>query len=236
MSMDAARFTFEALDQRFQTLGSARDEPKQSMLLTRWGASLLLVGSVIGYGAATFLHSMPALVLSITGLVIEMLGACALFLQFLRYEWHQIRHPLRNDARELDTIFEQGMPVLAWLCRFPAQELERHLRFVRDRTTTFNQSMSWMFGPIDRLGPLPVLVALYLQFKDVRTWWPVRTDPVHAALALLLIFLYLFGSVIVIQRMRRQRYVNWLSEALIRKREAGQDDSSQNPSTTESTQ
>ena len=231
--MDAETFTFESLDQRLETFGATRDEPRKSILLARWGTALLLIGVVVGYGAATYLHAMPARVLSLVGFSIEILGLLVLSFQFLRNHWHPFRHPLRNDARELDAFFEQAMPVLVWLGSFPAQELERHLRFVRDRSLTFTQGMNWMFGPIDRLGPLPVLVALYLQFKDVHAWWPVRIDPVHVALIVLLITFYLFGSVIFLQRMRRQSYIHWLSEALIRQREAGQDGSPTNPKSTQ---
>jgi hypothetical protein len=226
--MDAERFTFEEFDRCLQRISATQEERRNGPQWELWGVGLILIGALIGFGAVAFLHAMTALITAVIGFGIEIAGMIVLVVGFLRNEWHQLRHPLRDDARLLDTMFEQGAPVFDWLSRFSQQELERCTRFVRDRRLAMTQGMNWMFGPIERLGPLPVLVALYLQFKDVHAWWPIKIDPIHGALAFLLLLFYALGTLSVLQSQRRRSYENWLIEALARKRE-GEHDSAHLP-------
>jgi len=66
----------------------------------------------------------------------------------------------------LDADYVGYRQLVDWLCSFPPQEVARRQRYLRDRKATLGYRLGLFTGGMERLGVLPVLVVLYLQFKD----------------------------------------------------------------------
>ncbi|AWH39260.1 hypothetical protein C1929_10655 [Stenotrophomonas sp. ZAC14D1_NAIMI4_6] len=77
--------------------------------------------------------------------------------------------------------------------------------------------MGLMYGGLQRLGPFPLLVALYLQFRNWH-WgdWTGVFDIGWAGVILIfaMVMLYLVGWILIAQRTRLDTYVSLLEASL----------------------
>ncbi|HAU80139.1 MAG TPA: hypothetical protein DCW96_05630 [Stenotrophomonas sp.] len=82
-----------------------------------------------------------------------------------------------------------------------------------------NERMGLVFGGMQHLGIFPVLVALYLQFRNW-TWgdWAAAFDvnPVAGLIIWMMVVLYVAGWMLIGLRTRLDTYVSLLETALQR--------------------
>ncbi|MBU2050738.1 MAG: hypothetical protein KKH61_17440 [Gammaproteobacteria bacterium] len=80
-----------------------------------------------------------------------------------------------------------------------------------------DERMGFAFGGIQRLGIFPVLVALYLQFRNW-TWGDCATafdvNPVAGLIIWMMVLLYAAGWMLIGLRTRLDTYVSLLEAAL----------------------
>lgn len=135
----------------------------------------------------------------------------------LRRHWPSFRHPTRSFAHELDADFVHYRRLVVALRRYPAAALEARLRYLRVRRQSMQQGLSLFTGGLERLGILPVIGVLYLQFRDWR-WgdWPrlAEVNLVQALLIWLLLLAYLAGWHLVVVHRRTAVYEALLAEAV----------------------
>ena len=100
---------------------------------------------------------------------------------------------------------------------FPRVERERRLKFVSTLRTNMIERMGMMYGGLQRLGPFPLLIAFYLQFREWK-WgdWASAFD--ISLLSALLIFgmvlLYAVGWMLIGLRTRLDTYVALLEGSI----------------------
>ncbi|MBC3972619.1 hypothetical protein H8S50_10745, partial [Xanthomonas translucens pv. undulosa] len=99
---------------------------------------------------------------------------------------------------------------------FPLEHRRQRETFIRDRRTNMHERLGLFTGGMERLGVMPVLLALYLQFKDWR-WgdWSAlgKITAVQSVLAFLLLFSYALSWHLIRLRVRVQTYEQLLVEA-----------------------
>jgi hypothetical protein len=128
------------------------------------------------------------------GLQIMQAGALlqwALVLAFLirvSYRgWRAYKRQYMDIATELDSFYVRYQYLVDDLRTYPAVEIARHLRYIRDRKTTLIYRHVLLSGGMEKIGILPLLALLYLQLKD---WsfgdWKGLLDHVHLVGGLLL--------------------------------------------------
>ena len=160
-------------------------------------------------GTASLWVGLPAL-------AIEALAAGFWIVWKARQEWHTLRQSKRQFSIELEQDYGRYLSILEWLRGFSDTEIQRRLRFVRSRRESLHQRLGLLTGGIERVGVIPVLVALYLQFKDVQQLWPPGISFLAGLVALALLILYAVGWWAVSLKLRLDLYERLLAEALER--------------------
>ena len=129
-----------------------------------------------------------------------VLGACTVLLLvvlvvgvicFVRREWHTFHRRHDKLSRELDHDYDQWCELVTAMRRFPRDELARRLRYLSTRKSSLAYRMGLLTGSVQRLGILPLLALLYVQFKDWRFGDWQAFGQVHMVGGLLLWALFL---------------------------------------------
>lgn len=107
-----------------------------------------------------------------------------------------------------------------WLLTFPADQLDDHLRFAQLASGRISAKLALVVGSVERLGMLPVLVALYFLVRDVgdlSLQTLGETSAWQAALGLGLVATYAIGVQATRMRLRLEFYALMLASALAAK-------------------
>ena len=155
--------------------------------------------------------------LALICLIVEIGGFLVGGFLSLRREYRQYSQPRLSHAMEMDNDFLHWQSVVDELCMFPREYREQRLRYVSALRTRMTERMGILYGGLQRLGPFPLLIALYLQFRNWR-WgdWTGVFDIGWAGAILIfaLVLLYLVGWVLIAQRTRLDTYVSLLEASL----------------------
>lgn len=148
----------------------------------------------------------------------EVIGLGVWLVLRMRRELRDFKMPHAQYARELDESYTSYRELACELNVFPRVELQRLLRYLKARRNSLAYNTGLLSGNVERLGLLPVLAMLYVQFKD---WtfgdWTSLWSSVHLVGGSLLwaIFLVYLGSWWLVRlRMRLDVYQAFLEEAL----------------------
>lgn len=155
-------------------------------------AVLVSVGLLISVcAAAPFVKSIVALRFLQIGIGLSLIAMVISFGCVVRRDWRMFYRRHDKVSRQLDSGYDQWCKLVAALRCFPKGELARRLRYLSARKSSLTYRMGLFTGGVQRLGVLPLLVILYLQFKD----WPLGDWPafgqVHMVGGLLLWTLFL---------------------------------------------
>ncbi|WHL18407.1 hypothetical protein [Stenotrophomonas acidaminiphila] len=194
----------------------ARTDGTKAGAWERWS----LIAGVAGAGLAMLLGSAlsgkAGVVATQLGLAVELLGLGTSLCLRIRREWRQFREARREHAREIEEGYTQYQQLVQQLRAFPLEQRRRRLHYIRDRRTTMHERLGLFTGGMERLGILPLLVALYLQFKDWR-WgnWNAFANItlVQGAFAFWILVAYALPWYLVHLRARVQAYELLLAEA-----------------------
>lgn len=212
--------TFHWLYARVQALKGTTIYPKAGVV-EKWSYRVGVGAALLGLSSGLLLvRWIPAIVLlpvTLTCLIVEIGGFLVGGFLSLRREYRQYSQPRLSHAREMDSDFLHWQTVIAELCMFPREDREQRLRYVSALRTRMTERMGIMSGGLQRLGPFPLLIALYLQFRNWR-WgdWTGVFDIGWAGAILIfaLVLLYLLGWVLIAQRTRLDTYVSLLEASL----------------------
>ena len=207
---------------RFPTLNTALNnhflevESSRAGRVERWSFYIAVAGAAFGMLFGSLLSGTAGLVAAVIGLALEVGGLLlALVLQIMR-EWRQFRHARAEHAEEIERGFLRYQQLVQQVRVFPLQERRRRLHYIHDRRHTMYERLGLFTGGLEKLGVIPVLLALYLQFKDWR-WgdWNALGEItlIQAMLAFLLLFSYAMSWHLISLRMRVQAYELLLAEA-----------------------
>ena len=189
-----APFSFAWLEAFIARHTQGNDEPL-TIKLDRYAILGAILSGALGALCGLLLHNQLGLRLVQIGLVLELLFVAAFLVSNARQAWLGYRHQHETFARELDQQLVQYNIIVDAIRGYPLAVIVTHLRYVRDRKSRFIYRHGLISGGLDKLGILPVLVAMYLQLKD---WsfgdWKGLLDHVHGlGVVLLTILLMTYG-------------------------------------------
>lgn len=94
----------------------------------------------------------------------------------------------------MDDEFNHWKRLVARLRQFPKTERQHRLRYANQLRTGMIDRTGLMYGGLQKLGPFPVLIALYLQFRNWK-WgnWAGAFDVSLVAGLLILSLVLLYG-------------------------------------------
>ncbi|ALA82600.1 hypothetical protein I5U59_00425 [Stenotrophomonas maltophilia] len=217
---DSQELTFHWLYQRVQGLVEHSIYPKAGRV-ERWAFRVGVLAALVGVLSSQLPERWVAVTFAsplVTAcLVVEIASFIVAGVFAARRGIRQFSQPRLSHAQEMDGEFSQWQGVIAELRRFPRVERERRLKYVGHLRTSMIERMGLMYGGLQRLGPFPLLIALYLQ---VRGWqwgdWASAFDvgALGAFLIYGLVLLYLAGWMLIGLRTRLDTYVALLEGSI----------------------
>lgn len=160
------------------------------------------------------------------GVVVELAGFSLFLVLFLKREWRSFRNSKRDYAIELDRDFGMYVGYVRQLREHPRNQRDRLLRYIQARRKVMHSRMGLVTGGVERLGAIPLLAALYLQFKDWRLGdWAALGEVtfVQGFLAVALLVIYVASWGLILLYSRTEAYELLLIEAAAQEDEAGRD-------------
>ncbi len=212
--------TFRWLYARVQGLADHSIYPKAGAI-ERWAMRIGVAAAGVGLLAALLLDRwVPVSVLlpvAIICLSVEVGGfALNAALAGIR-QYQQYLQPRLSHAREMDSEFAHWESVLARLRCFPKTQREERLRYAKALRTNMIDRMGLLYGGAQRLGPFPLLIALYLQYRSWKdNGWAGVFDVglIGGFLILFMVFLYVMAWLLISQRTRMDTYINLLEASM----------------------
>lgn len=203
----------EQITRHYPERPSELDSPAQAFamaaILVSLGASLI---------AAFFLPATWAKVIVLLSLSVEILSAIVYVVLGVR-SWN--RDKMKDGfASELDADYRAQTLVVAWIRAHDRKLASNALRFVKNRLATLSRRASVLVGSMEKLGGLPLAVALFFQFKDIQISWPLSINWGAWFLSLLVVGFYVVGLYAQSLKFRLHLYENLLEEALLEDPEA----------------
>ncbi|ODU44260.1 MAG: hypothetical protein ABS96_18925 [Lysobacteraceae bacterium SCN 69-123] len=194
----------------------ARTDGTKAGAWERWSLIAGIAGAGLGMLLGSVLSGQAGVIAALSGLTLEVLGLGTAFLLQMHRDRHQFLEARLQHAREIEEGYTQYQQLVQQLRAFPLEQRRRRLRYIRDRRTTMHERLGLFTGGMERLGILPLLVALYLQFKDWR-WgsWNAFANItlVQGAFAFWILVAYALSWYLVHLRARVQAYELLLAEA-----------------------
>ena len=207
--------TFEQLDTEVDRyIKETEDTPPGKV--ERWSFAFGLFAAGMAGLFGTLIDGSTGVYIVWIGLLLELVGLGISLIEFIRRNWSSFRESKRNYAKDLDHDYDEYLRFLQWLRGYQPEDLRRKLRYIRDRKSSMTFRLGLMTGGIERLGVLPVLVALHFQFKDWEFGDWQALGQVNLAGGLLLwalLLLYLGGWWLIRLRLRLDTYEMLLAEA-----------------------
>lgn len=183
----------------------------------RLGLSAASFGLLAAAASPSVLPPIQAAVITSICLLIEVGGFLVGGILTARREWRQYAKPRLSHAEEMDGEFNHWRTLVESLRKFPRSQREERLRFVTALRQGMTERLGLMYGGLQKLGPFPVLIALYLQFRNWE-WgdWAGAFDVnlVGGLLIFAMVLMYAVGWVLMTVRARLDTYVNLLEAAL----------------------
>ncbi len=220
MPAQTGELTYSWLYQQVQMWANQSFYPKPSRV-EKWSFRLGLLAAGVGLLAAaaspSVLPPVQAAVITSICLLIEIGGFLVGGLLTAKREWRQYAKPRLSHAEEMDGEFDYWRTLIESLREFPRNQRDERLRFVTALRQGMTERMGLMYGGFQKLGPFPVLIALYLQFRNWE-WgdWAGAFDVnlVGGLLIFAMVLMYGLGWVLMAVRTRLDTYVNLLEAAL----------------------
>jgi hypothetical protein len=155
---------------------------------------------------------MYTLVLAYTGLAVEVAGAITLAITQIPKKWPRFANARRDFAEQLDFGLPHHLALVEWLRAFPLDQRNTLSEFISYRHERMKEKLPMLTGSIEKLGALPIVIALYLQFKDMH--WPPHPSWLEIFLIFVLAFGYWLSVMQISVRLRLQLYETLLGKAL----------------------
>jgi hypothetical protein len=125
----------------------------------------------------------------------------------------------RSFAEQLDFDLPHYLDLITWLRTFPRERIDILADYTRQRLERLRARQPLLLGAVDKLGALPLLGALALQFHNMS--WPPRPNLGEAVLVIALVIGYWAGLVSLGMRFRLELYDMLLTQARVRHDDAG---------------
>lgn len=167
--IDGQSLDFHSLYQRVQGLIHVSIYPKAGAVekwAFRMGWAAAVIGILVGQLAGEWITATAALKTIKVCLAVELIGFIVGGLLAAGRGIRQFSQPRLSHAQEMDCEYAHWEAVIRELRSFPRVERERRLQYVSTLRTNMIDRLGLMYGGLQRLGPLPLLIALFVQLRE----------------------------------------------------------------------
>ena len=218
--MEDESFSFAKLDQKIDAIPAHPSTRLDFGLKERWGVGLIAIPAILVF-ALGWIPSPPTWIpiVFVVLLVLEIIGlllVCAAAVEKLDLRPSSER---RAFAEQLDFDLPHYLDLIAWLRTFPRERIDILADYTRQRLERLRSRQPLLLGAVDKLGVLPLLGALVIQFHSMS--WPPRPNLGETVLVIALVIGYWTGLITLGLRFRLELYDMLLTQARVRRDEAG---------------
>lgn len=213
IDMEASVLTFASLDERIE---AQPEHPSYQIMPTRsvrWGNALVAVSGISALLLGKIAANEPWVVFVLLALLAVEIGG---LIVVITAQLPSLTLTFANQRREYAETLDFDLPhhdsLVAWLRSFPRTRLQTMSSFATHRVERFRTKLPLMTGGIERLGALPVVAALVVQFKDMQ--WPPHPSWTQIILFTGLMLFYWLCLLMLSQRFRLELYDALLKKAL----------------------
>jgi hypothetical protein len=213
-------FSFVWLESRLEQYVQADDEQPVTTRLDRYTFVGAILFGTLGVIIERLFPNRFGLCVLCVGFALELLCLVVVSLNTCLETWRFYQRQHKDFARELDERLVQYNDIVDAIRRHPLSVICTHLRYIRDRKGRLTYRAGLITGGFEKFGILPLLAAMYLQFKD---WsfgdWRGFTSHVHllgSVLLWVLMVLYATSWWAVRAKSRLDLYEIVLTEASVR--------------------
>lgn len=211
-AMDSAMLTFSMLNARVDALPDHESLTIAPTKKEQWGYAIGFSAWLLCLIAAKVMpSSITTVVVTAALLIIEIVSLAIATLPRRPWRFASFASERREYAEQLDFDQVHYDRLVEWLSKFPRERLEAMAEYASQRHERLKDKYPLISGGLEKLGALPVLAALYLQFKDFH-WPPSITWP-EIILGPALISLYWGSLLLASVRFRAQLFVVLLTRA-----------------------
>lgn len=212
--MESPKLTFAALDAKIEALPVSPSDTITFPKKAKWGSAAVVAGALFALLSVKLLPSnaMYTLVLASIGLTVEIAGAVIAAISQIPKKWPTFANERRDFAEALDFDLPHHLALIEWLRTFPLDQRKTLSEFISYRHGRMKEKLPILTGSIEKLGGLPIVIALYLQFKDMH--WPPHPSWVEIFLIFVLVLGYWLSVTQISVRLRLQLYETLLGKAL----------------------
>lgn len=200
-----------ALDSHYASTDGPKADPWE-----RWSLIVGATGAGLGMLLGTTLPGTAGTISALAGLTVEIAGFGLGTVLNLKRDWRQFRYARSEHAKEIELAYLQYQQLVQQVRRFPLEQRRLRQRYIQNRRTTMHERLGLFTGGMERLGILPMLIALYLQLKDWR-WgdWNAFANITLAQglIAFVILIAYALSWYLIHLRARVQAYELLLAEA-----------------------
>jgi hypothetical protein len=192
----------------------------------RYAFVIGVVGTVLALVTSVLSSQYLSVWWAVGGVAVELAGFTVFLALFLKREWRSFRNSRRDYAIELDRDFGKYMGYVRKLRNYPRNQRDRLLRYIHARRKVMHSRMGLVTGGMERLGVIPLLAALYLQFKDWRLgdWAALgKVTFIQGFLAVSLLVIYVASWGLILLYSRTEAYELLLIEAAEQEDEVGRE-------------
>lgn len=214
--METPELTFASLDAKIEETFKDRSNRTERDRRATLGAGLIAIsGLAILLLAKTLPHNpKPWVILLLAALLlVEVVG---LILSVPTTLSDVVTMTPGRQRRELASEMDFDMPhyqgILAWLRSFPSERLQDMGEYAAFRLDRYRSKMPAFIGGVDKLGALPVLAAIAIQFKNAS--WPPQISWWQIVLFGVLAWFYWMSVLLINLRFRVELYNALLKKAL----------------------
>lgn len=181
------RLTFKALNERIDGIPDHPSAVMEPSPKEKYGYATALLAVALCFLAMKVLPDDRWYTVAIAGFffLVEMMAVVVALLPKWPPRLPGFRADRNEYAEQLDYDFEHYGNLIAWIATHPREQIAALADYAELRQDRFREKQPLLIGSIEKLGVLPILVAIAAQFKGMR-WPPAFTWPEIA--------LYLFAA------------------------------------------
>ncbi|WP_143109347.1 hypothetical protein [Dyella sp. OK004] len=211
--MEQTELTFKTLNDRIDALPERPGASLQLSRKTKLAYAIGLVAMALGLLATKLLPSnqLYTVVIAFVMLVIELISFAIAIIPQLPLRMPGFQRERREYAEELDFDMPHHLGLVQWLSNFSPEELQRLADYANYRHERMKEKLPLLTGSLEKLGILPVVIALYIQFKGMH--WPPQPSWPEIVFSGVLIFCYWACMLQVSVRLRVQLFEILLKKA-----------------------
>lgn len=211
--MDSAKLTFRELNDRIEALPQHPSTSVQVSKRTQWG---YLIGFA-AWGAGLLLakllphNQIYTVVVTAVMLIVELVAMAVAVIPQRPWRLPGFRQERCEYAEQLDFDMPHHAELIQWLRTFPREQLEAMGEYAAHRHERLKDKLPLLTGSLEKLGALPIVIALYIQFKDLH--WPPQPSWAEILLGAVLVLCYWSSLLQVSVRFRVALYETLLRKA-----------------------